>query len=249
MIVRNTIGPLARGTSVLDAAKSMVINESPYALLEGAPLKMIDAIQILRAIASSNSPIEMAEVLTSDVEDLAYEVPTVSEDEVLKALLIKGGAVALKGGSIADPLYVLAENKSKLKDETVRRYIDDRVKLVDPLLDIINAVRRSLIYDLEGYIIVGQKRPFGIVTPISLLKYLTSEHVISALDAGDNSALDRAIGDLTSPIPSYITPATLTRDALVAMVEHRYEVFPVVGNNKNFVGALKARSLLVALLG
>ncbi len=249
MIVRNTIGPLARGTSVLDAAKSMVINESPYALLEGAPLKMVDATQILRALATANGPIEMAEVLTSDVEEIAYEVPTVGEEEVLKALLIKGGAVALKGGSVADPLYVLAENKSKLKDEPVKKYVDDRARLVDPLLDIMSAVRRSLVYELEGYVIVGQKRPFGMATPISILKYLTSEQVISSLDAGDSSALDRAIGDLASPIPSYVNPSTSTRDALAAMAEHRYEVFPVVGSNKNFVGALKARSLLVALLG
>ncbi len=249
MIVRNTIGPLARGTSVLDAAKSMVINESPYALLEGAPLKMIDAVQILRALVSANTPIEMAEVLTSDVEEIAYEVPTVEESEAAKALLIKGGAVALKGGSIADPLYVLAENKSSFGDETIKKYVDDKVKLVDPLLDIVNSVRRSLMYDLEGYVIVGQKRPFGIVTPINLLKYLTSDVVVSALDAGDNSALERAIGDLASSIPTYITPETSLKDVVSTLLEQRFETFPVVGPNKNFLGAIKARSLLVALLG
>jgi len=249
LITHNTIGPLARGTSVLDVMKNMVLSGSTYALLEGAPLLLIDAEQILRRIALCDSAVEVLEVLRSDTEELAYEVTVVDkEEDAVKAILGKEiGAVVLKGGSLVDSLYLLAENKDKLEEHKVEEVMDSRPPLVDPLIDVIRALRQSLVYSLSGHIIVGQKRPFGIITPLKALRYFTMESTLSQIEMGESAPLERAAGDLAEPLSTYPSTDTKLSDALQTMIEHKSEVLPVV-KEKKYLGVLKARTMLLPLI-
>ncbi len=249
MITHTTLGPLARGTSVLDVMKNMVLSGSPYALLEGAPLKMVDAVQILRRLSLAENALDVLEILRLNADDLAYEVPVVEDEKAAPLVMMakEVGAVVMKGGAVVDTLYLLAENKSKL-DVSVKGFVDPRPPLVDPLTDIIRALRHSLVYDLQGYVIVGQKRPFGLVNPLKVLRYFTLESTLSQIEMGENAPLEKAIGDLAEPLPSYPSPDTKVADALQTMIDLKSEVLPVV-KDRIYYGALKSRTALLALVG
>ncbi|HIH90970.1 hypothetical protein [Ignicoccus hospitalis] len=234
---------------MLDAAKSMVLNNSPYALLEGAPLTMIDAVQILRAVAMADTPIDVIEVFRADASELAYEVPIVEgSEEAVKAMLGKDvSAVAGKGGSLLDSLYVLVEREKELEGHKVSEIIDKRPPLINPLWDFLRALRASLIYPLRGHAVVGQKKPFGIITPLKFLRFLTLESTLSQLEMGESAPLERAAGDLAEPLPTYPTPETKVSDLIKEMIELKSEVLPVVAERR-YVGVASARGALSLLI-
>ncbi|NPA85140.1 MAG: hypothetical protein GXO07_03945 [Crenarchaeota archaeon] len=250
MMAHTTIGPLARGTSVLDAMKNMVLSGGTRALLEGAPLKLLDAEQILRALALSESALDVIEVLRSDADTFAYDVPVVDDEyEALKVIAAKDvSAVMMKGGSLVDPILLLAENKEKLENVKLSEVLDQRPPLIDPLADVLKALRHSLVYPLSGHVIVGQKRPFGTVTPLKFLKYFTLESVISQIEIGENGPLERAVGDLAESLPGYPTPDAKLADVVPSMIDNKTEVLPVV-KDKKYVGVVRATAALLPLLG
>ena len=249
MIVHSTIGPIARGTSILDVAKAMVMAKHPYALLEGQPLMMIDAVQLLRAIASANSVVDLAEVLSSDASQWAYKVPIVDEGEALKNVVVRDvGAIVLKGGNVVDSLYLLGKNLKGLPDAEIKDYVDSRPKVVDPLITIREALLRSLAFGLEGYLFVGQKRVMGYTTPIRFLEFFTRDDVVALVDKGDPSVMEKVVGDIIESTPNYYSLNSKIRDVAVQMIDKQMEIVPVVDASKKMIGVVKARTLLGTLL-
>jgi len=249
LIVHSTIGPLARGTSILDVAKAMVMAKHPYALLEGQPLTMIDAVQILRAIASANSVVDLAEVLSSDASQWSYEVPIVDEDEALKNIVIRDlGAIVLKGGNVVNTLYLLGKKLKELPDEAVKAYMDSRPKVIDPLITVREALLRSLAFGLEGYLFVGQKRVMGFATPIKFLEFFTRDEVLSMISKGDPGVMEKVVGDIIERLPNYYSLTSKLRDVALQMLDNQVEVVPIVDESKKMIGVVKARTMLGALL-
>ncbi len=233
----------------MDVAKSMTMAKHPYALLEGQPLMMIDAVQVLRAIVTASSVVDLAEVLSSEAVQWAYEVPIVDESEALKTLVVRElGAVALKGGNVIDSLYLLGKNLNKLPEAEVSGYMDGRAKLVDPLMNIREALLRSLAFGLEGYLFVGQKRIMGLATPIKFLEFFTRDDVVGMIDRGDPSVMEKVVGDIIVSMPNYYYRTSKIKDIAVQMIDKQMEIVPIVDESKKMIGILKARTLLGTLL-
>ncbi|UXD22102.1 hypothetical protein IPA_01660 [Ignicoccus pacificus DSM 13166] len=204
MIVHSTIGPLAKGTPLLDVAKAMAMAKYPYVLLEGQPVKMIDAPQVLRAIASANSVVELAEVLSTDAEQWAYEVPIVEEVEGPKTMIVRElGAVVLKGGNVVSSLYFLGKLAGDLPETKVKEIMDERPKVIDPLVTVREALLSSLAFGLDGYLYVGQGRIMGQLTPITFLEFYTRDDVVSMIERGEPSVMESVVGDLAIAVSNY----------------------------------------------
>ncbi len=246
MITHTTVGPLSRDISLLDVAKTMVMSNSNYVILEGSPIKLLDSVQVLRAISASQSVVDLADVLSSEAEQWSYEVPIVDNDEeARKEMVIRDlDAVILKGGNIVSSLYLLGKFMRSLPELTAKEVLDSRATVIDPMTTISEAVVKSLIFNLNGYLFVGQKRIMGYVTPLKFLEYFTREETLSMVNSGDPRALEEAVGDIIDSSDVYYFQDVKLRELATQMMNKQMEVLPIVNKSKKMIGIVKARTLL-----
>lgn len=222
------------------------MSNSNYVLLEGAPIKLVDSVQVLRAISTANSVVDLADLLSSEAEQWSYEVPIVNDErEARKELVVRDlNAVVLKGGNVASSIYLLGKFMKSLPDLQAKDVLDSRVLLADPMMSIKEAIVRSLTFNLNGYLFVGQKRIMGYVTPLRFLEHFTREEVLSMINAGDPRTLEEAVGDIVSSSEVYYFYEAKVKELATQMLNSQMEVLPIVDKSKKMVGVVKAKVLL-----
>ncbi len=214
--------------NILDIMRSMVLNNTSLVIIEGERPRYVSAKKVLRLISCNirHGVVGFINVLNMRAKDVAEECWVASDDrEALLAYLSKECVISTSN-KLYKPKDFLTQ---ELKEEYGRLKVERLIKrlFIEPFSTLEEAL--PFISCLgDGYAVISYGGKYmGVLNPLTLVKYFSSEESISMAERGEPTLFSKAVGDLMIRVEP-VSKEMEVKELIRIMIEKDVDVIPVV---------------------
>ncbi len=231
-------------STVLDVMRTMVLNNTPLVIIEGERPKFISAKKVLKLISCNirQGVVGFLNILNMKVKELADECWISNNEREAAVAMLDRECVISTSNKLYKPKDFLGmelkREYMKLKVERiVKRLFIEPFSSLDESMPFISCLG-------DGYAVISYGGKYmGVITPLTLVKYFSSEESIATAERGDPSLFGKAVGDLMVRVEP-VNKDLEVEELLKIMKENELDIVPVVRERNIAVGYVTYDSIL-----